>query len=79
MADDKKKVSGAWEWVSSDTFDQFKEYAIWVGVAAAIGALQHMQTIPIENPFVAQVVGLAISGALSWLTRWKKDNSNAEG
>jgi len=71
---DKKKVSGAWEWAYTDTAELIKEYAIWVGVAACIGALQYMQTIPIENAMAAQLAGMAISGALSWLNRLKKDN-----
>ncbi len=72
---DKKAVSGKWEWTTSDTIEQFKEYALWVGVAASIGALEYMQTIPIENLFVAQVAGIAISSALSWLVRLRKDNN----
>jgi hypothetical protein len=72
---DEKKVSGPWEWVQSDTMDLVKEYAIWIGVAAAVGALQHAQTIPIENPFIAQAAGFLISSALSWLNKLKKDNN----
>ncbi len=74
--EEKKKVSGKWEWFESDTWEQFANIAIYGAAIGGIAILEQAQSLPIDNPLVASLVALGIGAALDGLRRWKKDNAS---
>ncbi len=70
--------SKRWEWLKSDTVEQLINIAIYGAAVGGIAILEQAQTIPIENPLVASMVGLTIGYALDALRRWSKDNAKPE-
>ena len=79
MADDKKKVSGKWEWLSSDTAEQIANILIYGAAVGGIAILEQVQVLHFENAFLTSAIGLIAGYGIDALRRWKKDNSNAEG
>lgn len=79
MADDKKKVSGKWEWLYSDTTEQLWRAAIYGMTVGGIAVLEKLQVVHFENQLVTTLVGLLAGVAIDALKTWKKDNTNAKG
>ncbi len=68
--------SGKWEWFKSDTMEQIANIVIYGAAVGGIAILEQAQTIDIDSPLLASVVGLGIGAALDALRRFKKDNAN---
>jgi len=75
MADEKKSVSGRWEWVKSDYVVWLENAAIYGLTVGGIAMLEAAQKIPIENQAVAQVVGIVLAAAISGLRQRIRDNA----
>lgn len=72
---EEKSASGKWQWLQSDTVEQFTNIAIYGLSVGGVAVLEKVQVMHFENQMVTAFIGLAAGYAIDAIRRWGKDNA----